>query len=231
MMLPNSSCSCLVLEGDSVTKTKLVYQIDTQKQEAFAIARLIVSGNPLHRTITVTAVPGSDNPGQQIESASIHTHVVWELERRHSLSQEFVPTGLNVDGDPPHLCTDELTRADLAPPNEHGLLCGGCWIGRWEVDTPGFFDSEGWQYQSTSFLTLKRGQHAPSFAAQWSPEVTSATMVRRRRWQRTSLDHLDLSLIHISEPTRLLSISYAVFCLKKKKTARKHIHKLIYIQH
>ena len=29
---------------------------------------------------------------------------------------------------------------------------------------------------------------------------------------------MDLSLIHISEPTRLLSISYAVFCLKKKKS-------------
>src|SRR5665648_695093 len=28
---------------------------------------------------------------------------------------------------------------------------------------------------------------------------------------------LDLSLIHISEPTRLGMISYAVFCLKKKK--------------
>ncbi len=28
-----------------------------------------------------------------------------------------------------------------------------------------------------------------------------------------------LSLIHISEPTRLLSISYAVFCLKKKNCA------------
>src|SRR5678816_3263686 len=28
---------------------------------------------------------------------------------------------------------------------------------------------------------------------------------------------LYVSLIHISEPTRLLSISYAVFCLKKKK--------------
>src|SRR5678815_3582979 len=27
---------------------------------------------------------------------------------------------------------------------------------------------------------------------------------------------INLSLIHISEPTRLLSISYAVFCLKKK---------------
>eukprot|EP00658_Telonema_sp_P-2_P056410 TRINITY_DN44864_c0_g1_i1.p1 TRINITY_DN44864_c0_g1~~TRINITY_DN44864_c0_g1_i1.p1 ORF type:complete len:139 (-),score=29.77 TRINITY_DN44864_c0_g1_i1:16-432(-) len=30
-----------------------------------------------------------------------------------------------------------------------------------------------------------------------------------------------LSLIHISEPTRLLSISYAVFCLKKKKINNK----------
>src|SRR5674536_122680 len=31
----------------------------------------------------------------------------------------------------------------------------------------------------------------------------------------------ELSLIHISEPTRLLSISYAVFCLKKKKQNNK----------
>ena len=30
------------------------------------------------------------------------------------------------------------------------------------------------------------------------------------------LDGLHLSLIHISEPTRLGMISYAVFCLKKK---------------
>ena len=33
---------------------------------------------------------------------------------------------------------------------------------------------------------------------------------------------LELSLIHISEPTRLLSISYAVFCLKKKKQPKKN---------
>ena len=31
-----------------------------------------------------------------------------------------------------------------------------------------------------------------------------------------ALEVLDLSLIHISEPTRLRRISYAVFCLKKK---------------
>ena len=30
-------------------------------------------------------------------------------------------------------------------------------------------------------------------------------------------DDKDLSLIHISEPTRRTPISYAVFCLKKKK--------------
>ena len=32
----------------------------------------------------------------------------------------------------------------------------------------------------------------------------------------------DLSLIHISEPTRLGMISYAVFCLKKKKKTKRH---------
>eukprot|EP00658_Telonema_sp_P-2_P062302 TRINITY_DN50968_c0_g1_i1.p1 TRINITY_DN50968_c0_g1~~TRINITY_DN50968_c0_g1_i1.p1 ORF type:complete len:126 (+),score=28.92 TRINITY_DN50968_c0_g1_i1:434-811(+) len=32
-----------------------------------------------------------------------------------------------------------------------------------------------------------------------------------------------LSLIHISEPTRLLSISYAVFCLKKKKKKKTYM--------
>eukprot|EP00658_Telonema_sp_P-2_P061226 TRINITY_DN4995_c0_g1_i1.p1 TRINITY_DN4995_c0_g1~~TRINITY_DN4995_c0_g1_i1.p1 ORF type:complete len:168 (+),score=43.98 TRINITY_DN4995_c0_g1_i1:182-685(+) len=32
-----------------------------------------------------------------------------------------------------------------------------------------------------------------------------------------------LSLIHISEPTRLLSISYAVFCLKKKKKIKQYV--------
>ena len=39
-----------------------------------------------------------------------------------------------------------------------------------------------------------------------------------------SLLYLYLSLIHISEPTRLLSISYAVFCLKKKKKKKYTYH-------
>ena len=37
---------------------------------------------------------------------------------------------------------------------------------------------------------------------------------------------MKLSLIHISEPTRRTPISYAVFCLKKKKKnkSNKHAH-------
>ena len=34
-----------------------------------------------------------------------------------------------------------------------------------------------------------------------------------------------LSLIHISEPTRQAEISYAVFCLKKKKQKTDHHHR------
>ncbi len=36
-----------------------------------------------------------------------------------------------------------------------------------------------------------------------------------------------LPLIHISEPTRLLSISYAVFCLKKKKITNSTIQRIM----
>ncbi len=47
---------------------------------------------------------------------------------------------------------------------------------------------------------------------------TMTDVEARKRGEQTGLDTLVvLSLIHISEPTRLLSISYAVFCLKKKK--------------
>eukprot|EP00658_Telonema_sp_P-2_P020411 TRINITY_DN18071_c0_g1_i1.p1 TRINITY_DN18071_c0_g1~~TRINITY_DN18071_c0_g1_i1.p1 ORF type:complete len:522 (-),score=46.84 TRINITY_DN18071_c0_g1_i1:132-1697(-) len=51
-------------------------------------------------------------------------------------------------------------------------------------------------------------------------EVNSVFVPSLCRVLRTVMDVsevLHLSLIHISEPTRLLSISYAVFCLKKKK--------------
>src|SRR5678815_1640568 len=53
-------------------------------------------------------------------------------------------------------------------------------------------------------------RHAVLHAAGYVDDVRACT--RRAGVQLLQ----DLSLIHISEPTRLLSISYAVFCLKKK---------------
>eukprot|EP00658_Telonema_sp_P-2_P006958 TRINITY_DN12604_c0_g1_i2.p1 TRINITY_DN12604_c0_g1~~TRINITY_DN12604_c0_g1_i2.p1 ORF type:complete len:251 (+),score=76.17 TRINITY_DN12604_c0_g1_i2:136-888(+) len=51
--------------------------------------------------------------------------------------------------------------------------------------------------------------------------LNSPPTSRNDQWRLRTLKLLaqckKLSLIHISEPTRLLSISYAVFCLKKKK--------------
>ena len=41
----------------------------------------------------------------------------------------------------------------------------------------------------------------------------------------TAARYASLSLIHISEPTRLGMISYAVFCLKKKKEKKKKKNK------
>ena len=50
-------------------------------------------------------------------------------------------------------------------------------------------------------------------------DIDFATYSKNRRGLVKFMESMgyELSLIHISEPTRLLSISYAVFCLKKKK--------------
>src|SRR5428012_20935 len=66
---------------------------------------------------------------------------------------------------------------------------------------------------------------SPSMDGQECPSYKTITISRIGRTflsvpidGRTGMFVLqDLSLIHISEPTRLGMISYAVFCLKKKK--------------
>ena len=57
---------------------------------------------------------------------------------------------------------------------------------------------------------VEKAVNGPGFGDPENPLLVSV-----RSGSRASMP---LSLIHISEPTRLLSISYAVFCLKKKKT-------------
>src|SRR5674536_389532 len=61
-----------------------------------------------------------------------------------------------------------------------------------------------------------------SHPADFTPVCTTEFVAFAKLYdQFKKLDCELLSLIHISEPTRLLSISYAVFCLKKKKNKQK----------
>ena len=67
------------------------------------------------------------------------------------------------------------------------------------------------------------------FLENWIPGIGECTELHDKLHDHFELDfsvnsearllgfQLGLSLIHISEPTRPLYISYAVFCLKKKK--------------
>ena len=50
-----------------------------------------------------------------------------------------------------------------------------------------------------------------------------ATTIRLAHYQHAQYFYDLLSLIHISEPTRRTPISYAVFCLKKKKKTHQRI--------
>ena len=56
-------------------------------------------------------------------------------------------------------------------------------------------------------------------------------MTKHGTIKKTELKEYDLSLIHISEPTRLLSISYAVFCLKKKKKIQSTMYQSVSKHH
>eukprot|EP00658_Telonema_sp_P-2_P046836 TRINITY_DN3516_c0_g1_i3.p1 TRINITY_DN3516_c0_g1~~TRINITY_DN3516_c0_g1_i3.p1 ORF type:complete len:187 (+),score=57.24 TRINITY_DN3516_c0_g1_i3:172-732(+) len=80
-------------------------------------------------------------------------------------------------------------------------------------------------------------QASKSSSGERDPHSTRSAIIEDRKHEvdaavvrimkaRGELPHNQLlSLIHISEPTRLLSISYAVFCLKKKKKQKSQILK------
>src|SRR5660397_271094 len=55
------------------------------------------------------------------------------------------------------------------------------------------------------------------------PNATTDVVIKLKSGYNVGFapEGLHLSLIHISEPTRLRRISYAVFCLKKKKKKKK----------
>src|SRR5674476_1470791 len=61
----------------------------------------------------------------------------------------------------------------------------------------------------------KSGCYCPSWIGQRGSYGVGT--YSRMRFSVHTVFGIDLSLIHISEPTRQAEISYAVFCLKKKK--------------
>ena len=85
-------------------------------------------------------------------------------------------------------------------------------------------DGKALQAGTSHFL----GQNfAKAFEVQFLNRENNLEYVWATSWGVSTrlMGALILSLIHISEPTRLLSISYAVFCLKKKTTYKLAIHR------
>src|SRR5665213_2388779 len=75
--------------------------------------------------------------------------------------------------------------------------------------------------QASIDRSSKRPSRAAAKATATSKSASMKVSAHRERKgldAMTKADLLDLSLIHISEPTRQAEISYAVFCLKKKTT-------------
>src|SRR5678816_2133560 len=105
------------------------------------------------------------------------------------------------------------SRLPVPPPHAHGDAAESRVGGRYHVHPDG-----------TRLCLPRRGDglgesEGPQLAA--LADAHRRLLCRRARGSARPLRHTrdrqHLSLIHISEPTRLLSISYAVFCLKKKK--------------
>eukprot|EP00658_Telonema_sp_P-2_P041445 TRINITY_DN29643_c0_g1_i1.p1 TRINITY_DN29643_c0_g1~~TRINITY_DN29643_c0_g1_i1.p1 ORF type:complete len:181 (-),score=3.20 TRINITY_DN29643_c0_g1_i1:2-544(-) len=77
--------------------------------------------------------------------------------------------------------------------------------------------------------TLESASGPGARMVEWArTECANAVHIKRHRGNVAMLRPADwgLSLIHISEPTRLLSISDAVFCLKKKKQNARQMEKV-----
>src|SRR5450756_3073158 len=71
------------------------------------------------------------------------------------------------------------------------------------------------QSRSSAASDVYKRQRSPGRS--WAPARPTGS----QRCDGVSRAGSSLSLIHISEPTRLGMISYAVFCLKKKKKKKK----------
>src|SRR5450756_2855186 len=83
-------------------------------------------------------------------------------------------------------------------------------------EDPAILDGYAFQYLA-ELVRPENSPYMPRPAAVVLPSSTEEVQAVVRLANDHGLKVKALSLIHISEPTRLGMISYAVFCLKKKK--------------
>eukprot|EP00831_Metopus_contortus_P048346 TRINITY_DN3939_c0_g1_i1.p1 TRINITY_DN3939_c0_g1~~TRINITY_DN3939_c0_g1_i1.p1 ORF type:complete len:301 (+),score=22.64 TRINITY_DN3939_c0_g1_i1:184-1086(+) len=125
-----------------------------------------------------------------------------------------------------HICFIE--SSDI--PNCQGVRCESAWCTKYSQKSLGKFKSDkekGKPFKSpicstktSEVCSQASGMSISSkFRVQNLEFPSNQIVVQSQSIQRDkhSLSIFELSLIHISEPTRPLYISYAVFCLKKKK--------------
>eukprot|EP00658_Telonema_sp_P-2_P080016 TRINITY_DN7885_c0_g2_i4.p1 TRINITY_DN7885_c0_g2~~TRINITY_DN7885_c0_g2_i4.p1 ORF type:complete len:138 (-),score=40.70 TRINITY_DN7885_c0_g2_i4:56-469(-) len=105
---------------------------------------------------------------------------------------------------PPHTTTRRSSLVSGAEADNDSMIHGD--MGDGVRSSFGMEGGGGGHGGGSLFSAIIRSPNTPAL----SPRAAAAT------------SHHFLSLIHISEPTRLLSISYAVFCLKKKKKKNKN---------
>eukprot|EP00658_Telonema_sp_P-2_P005271 TRINITY_DN11975_c0_g1_i2.p1 TRINITY_DN11975_c0_g1~~TRINITY_DN11975_c0_g1_i2.p1 ORF type:complete len:155 (-),score=31.16 TRINITY_DN11975_c0_g1_i2:52-516(-) len=143
--------------------------------------------------------------GPELVAEQLQQIAAWSHQYPGTTKHEPVWVSLDVKGLYHSCCCgSKLPRggwheSDAADPAE-------CESAMWAAERmiQGFFGDK-----AVSVQDLRRGCHSVRAGLQ-VPMKSVRVPVRVRC----------LSLIHISEPTRLLSISYAVFCLKKKKNKR-----------
>src|SRR5674536_55323 len=101
------------------------------------------------------------------------------------------------------------------PPHQAHLAASLLALKRLKLDSIWWLVTPGNPLKNTSGLAPLKQRIAAARGLTHHPriDVTGLEAVIKTRY---TYDTMKLSLIHISEPTRLLSISYAVFCLKTK---------------